>query len=404
MAVCDLAEATKAETARPPLNLPEGVPPLRAFYLYMSDSCNLHCRHCWITPRLAADGKPDPAAFVDFDALREAVIEAKTLGLCSVKLTGGEPMLHPRFMEIADMLTAEGISMVMETNGTLLTAESARHLKEKTNVGFVSVSLDGPDAATHDAFRCKEGAFDAALNGLDCLVNAGYNTCQVIMSVHRGNKHQVKDVVRVATEHHAASVKLNPVTRSGRGLAMEERGEVLDFDEHLALARYVSDELLPKASVGVILSLPPALASRRELWRTRGRTGDCGVTGILGILGTGEIALCGIGRTYPELVYGRLGKDSIREIWLTNPTVVYLRRALAEPDAFPGACARCMFARTCRTDCVADNYVVSGQLVAPSWLCAEADRRGVFPPGRALRRRGVGVTSPTVTDREHETE
>jgi len=366
------------------------VPPLRAFYLYMSDNCNLHCRHCWITPRLS-DGKPDPAAFVDVDALHEAVMEAKTLGLCSVKLTGGEPMLHPRFMEIADMLTAEGLSLNMETNGTLMTAESARHLKEKTNVGFISVSLDGPDPESHDSFRGAAGAFDAALRGLGHLVKAGYKNTQVIMCVHRGNRNQIEDVVRLAAKHHAGSVKLNPVTRTGRGTTMAEHGETLDFDEYLALADYVSRTLRPKVKMDIVLCLPPALTSVRELWRTHGRSGDCGVTSILGILGTGEIALCGIGRTCPELVYGRLGKDSIRDIWLTNSTVVYLRRALAEPDAFPGTCARCMFARTCRTGCVASNYTECGQLLAPTWLCAEADRRGAFPHGRAQRRCDVSV-------------
>jgi len=35
------------------LDLPEGIPALRSFYLYLSDSCNLRCRHCWITPTWA---------------------------------------------------------------------------------------------------------------------------------------------------------------------------------------------------------------------------------------------------------------------------------------------------------------------------------------------------------------
>jgi len=384
VAVCDLTEQPAVAPQPKSLNLPEGVPPLRAFYLYMSDTCNLHCRHCWITPRFS-DGKPDPAAFVDFDPLHEAVVEAKTLGLCSVKLTGGEPMLHPRFIDIVDMLTAEGMSLNMETNGTLVTADSARHLKEKTNVGFVSVSLDGPDPESHDAFRGVSGAFDAALRGLDRLVNAGYKNTQVIMAVHHGNRGQIEDVVHLATEHHAGSVKLNPVTRAGRGKLMAEQGETLDYDEYLALADHVSDRLRPKADIHIDLCLPPALTSVRELWRTRGCTGACAVTGILGILGTGEIALCGIGRTCPEFVYGHIGTDSIREIWLTSPTVLYLRKALAEPDRFPGPCSRCVFARNCRTGCVARNYSENGQLIAPIWLCAEAERRGMFPDGRRAR-------------------
>lgn len=388
MTLCDFDELTEetSEQGPHPLDLPQGVPPLRAFYLYMSNGCNLKCRHCWITPRFV-DGKPSPGDVIDVDALREAVAEAKPLGLHHAKLTGGEPLLHPRFVEIADMLTAEGLQLDMETNGTLLTAELARHLREDTSVSFVSVSVDGADAETHDAFRGVDGAFEAALRGLGHLVEAGYPNAQVIMSIHRGNRDQVEDVVRLAAERGAGSVKLNPVTDSGRGAQMHERGEALDFDERMALASYVRDELRPRLrregiQTRLVHNSPLALTPLRELWRRNGRTGDCGVRRILGILGTGEIALCGIGRTIPELVYGRLGEDSIREIWLRHPTILELRRLLDDIRGFPGICGECALAKRCRTGCVAQHYVDNRQLVWPGPLCAEAAERGEFPTTR----------------------
>jgi SynChlorMet cassette radical SAM/SPASM protein ScmF len=387
MSSCDLASRPSSPVPRPS-DLPEGVPPLRTFYIYLSDNCNLRCRHCWIVPRFT-DGKPDPGRCVDVDALLAAVREAKTLGLVSAKLTGGEPMLHPRFLEVVDLLNAEGLSPYMETNCTLMTAEAARYLKGKLT--FISTSLDGADARTHDAFRGVEGAFDAALKGLSYLVDAGFKNTQVIMSVHRGNIQQVEALVQLAAARGAASVKLNPVTRTGRGVTMHERGEGLGFDELTELARYIDDDLGRRAPIGVILSRPPALSSLRKLGRFGGSCGDCGVCGILGILGTNQYALCGIGTTCPEFIYGQLGKDSVRDIWLTNPTVLYLRRALADADNFPGICARCIFARACRTGCVADNYGRSGQLIATDWMCEEAERRGFFPSARAQRKSSGGA-------------
>ncbi len=144
-----------------------------------------------------------PGQTIDLEALRQGIAEGKTLGLTSAKLTGGEPMLHPRFMEIVDMLSKEGISLNMETNGTLLTPENARYLKEHTNVAFISVSIDSPVEKEHDAFRGVKGAFKKVLHGLDCLVGAGYTNAQVIMSVHRGNRHQIADLVRLAADHKA---------------------------------------------------------------------------------------------------------------------------------------------------------------------------------------------------------
>ena len=381
-----MAVSTSVSTSTPiPTLLPEGVPPLRTFYIYLSDNCNMRCRHCWIEPRFT-DGKPDPGRVVDVDALLGAVREAKTLGLTSAKLTGGEPMLHPRFLEVVDLLTTEELSLHMETNGTLMTAEAARHLKDNSRLAFVSISLDGADARTHDAFRGVEGAYGRALRGLSYLVEAGFKNTQVIMSVHRGNRGQVETLVQLAAARGAASVKLNPVTRTGRGTTMHERGETLDFDEQMELARYIDKDLGPRAPIRVILNIPPALSSLRKLRRSGASCGDCGVRGILGILGSNQYALCGIGSTCPEFVYGQLGKDSVRDIWLNNPTILYLRRALADLDRFPGVCARCIFARVCRTGCVADNHARSGQLIATEWMCAEAVRRGIFPAARAQRR------------------
>jgi radical SAM protein with 4Fe4S-binding SPASM domain len=110
------------------------------------------------------------------------------------------------------------------------------------------------------------------------------------------------------------------------------------------------------------------------------------VRGILGFLGTGEIALCGIGRTIPELVYGRLGQDSIHDIWLHHPTILELRRLLDDVDNFPDICGQCALAKKCRTGCVAQNYVDGRQLVWPDALCAESKRRGLFPDTRRRKR------------------
>ncbi|MBN2005229.1 MAG: radical SAM protein [Anaerolineae bacterium] len=377
MTVCDPHPEEAPAPDAQALNLPDGVPPLTSFYLYLTDGCNLNCRHCWIAPRFV-DGKPDPGECLDLDLLRKAVIEAKPLGLNNAKLTGGEPTLHPRFVEIADFLTAEGLSLTMETNGTLIDAALAKHLKEKTKLWFVSVSLDGPNAEIHDAFRRVPGAFDAATRGLKHLVDAGYKP-QVIMSVHKGNVEHIEDVVKMVAALGAGSVKFNPVTHSGRGIAMHEHGETLDFDETMALAHWVRGELQSRTPIRLILSTPLALYTVSELVHA-GNNGMCHVRHILGVLGSGEMALCGIGRTIPKLAFGNLRDKSVADVWFNNPVLDELRRELDEP--YPGVCANCIHAGRCLTYCVANNYEATGRLVAPSALCAEAYERGVFPAGR----------------------
>jgi SynChlorMet cassette radical SAM/SPASM protein ScmF len=376
---CDPDElAATVEVERRTLDLPEGVPPLNSFYLYLATGCNLACRHCWITPTFV-HGQPSPGDCLDIDLLRQAVAEAKPLGLSHAKLTGGEPILHPRFVAIVDMLTAEGLGLDMETNGTLIDAALARHLKEQTNVGFISVSVDGARAETHDHFRGVPGAFAAALRGLSYLVDVGYKP-QVIMCPHRGNIGELEDLVALAVERGAGSVKFNPVTRSGRGIAMHERGEALDHDEVLALVRRVRGELQDRTPIPLKIMTPPALSTVGELLHTQDTGGSCHVRHILGILGSGEMALCGIGRNVPELCFGCLGTDSVREVWLSHPVLLRLRQDL--DGTYPGVCGECIHAARCLTHCVAQNYVDSGHLVWPSELCAEMERRGIFPASR----------------------
>ncbi len=381
--LCDCSELDNLNSLVKP-DLPEGVPPLRSFYLYMSDTCNLRCRHCWITPAFA-DGKPLPGEVVDIELLRQAVTEAKPLGLSSAKLTGGEPMVHPGFREIARMLSEEGLGLNMETNGTLIDDDMARFLKDETKIDFISISLDSIDESSHDRFRGVKGAYRAALNGLRCLVDAGYKNVQIIMSPHKGNVGEVEELVKLAASKGAGSVKLNPVTNNGRGSLMHERNETLSIKEILELSDYVRGPLKKSSSIPVILNIPLSLRPLKELV-ANANAGDCGVDHILGILGSGTVALCGIGRTMPELVYGRLGQNSIRDIWLNHPAIVKLRNDLMDFENYPELCRNCIFMRKCRTGCVVQNYSNFGKLIWPSAMCIDAQNNGRFSQSRKKGR------------------
>ncbi len=192
----------------------------------------------------------------------------------------------------------------------------------------------------------------------------------------------MEDVVRLAVELGAGSVKFNPVMRTGRGIAMHQRGETLEFEEVLELAHFVRGPLQRRTPIRLILSTPLALYTIGELVQSAG-DGSCHVRHILGILGTGEMALCGIGQTIPELCFGNLREVGVAEVWLNHPLLRQLRQEL--DGEYPGVCGQCIHASRCLTWCVAQNYQDTGRLVSPAWLCAEAEERGLFP---ASRRRG----------------
>jgi heme d1 biosynthesis radical SAM protein NirJ len=79
-------------------------------------------------------------------------------------LSGGEPLLRPDIFEISHRVKAMGFYTGLSSNGTLISTENIDAIAD-VNYDYVGISLDGI-GATHDAFRRREGSFEAALNGL----------------------------------------------------------------------------------------------------------------------------------------------------------------------------------------------------------------------------------------------
>lgn len=365
---------------RPPATqpVPPPAPPLRMLYLYLSGGCNLACRHCWISPAFVPAApsqtpKTSPAGFLPLAYIETAIAAARPLGLTGVKLTGGEPLLHPQVREIVALAAAAGLSLTLETNGTLIDADLANFLAGH-GVGFISVSLDGARAATHEALRRVPGSFERAVAGIRALVAAGLRP-QVICTLHQGNQSEISDLLALARELGCASLKFNILQRVGRGERFAaDHG--LSVAEVIALYRQV--EAMPPAGLEVFFDIPPAFHPiRRLLDETLSR---CAILNILGVLAGGELSLCGIGVNVPELVYGHLAHDSLAEVWAAAPGLQELRRLV--PGQFEGICGRCIHSDYCLGACVAENYNARGRLNAAHHFCQAAEALGLFPPGR----------------------
>lgn len=354
---------------------PAGVPALRTIYFYLTEGCNLACRHCWMGPRFDPAGNRYPTLPVgQFEA---AIREAKPLGLNCVKLTGGEPLLHPHFTQLLEIVRREKLRLTIETNGLLCTPEMAAEIAKSPN-RFISVSLDGTDAATHEWVRGVPGSFEAARRAVRNLVASGTRP-QIIFTVMRSNVGQVDAMVRLAEELNADSLKFNLVQPTARGEQMHDARETLTIGEHLALGRRVEEELAPRAKVKVIIDYPRAFRSLHGIARGEG-CGACGIFGVLGVIAGGFYALCGIGEQVPELVFGEVGKDPLETVWRENAILKELRAGL--PDRLEGVCGRCLMKRICLGQCIAQNYYRKRNLFAPNWVCERAEEAGLFPASR----------------------
>jgi len=358
--------------------LPPGVPLLTSLYLYVAGSCNLACRHCWIAPSFIPGG--NGGSFLKLEHIHKAVREAAPLGLRSVKLTGGEPTLHPQFCDIVSVLGEAGLATMIETNGTLVDRALASFLRAHPTVTFISVSVDGADAETHDGLRAVAGSFDSALAGIRALVEVGFHP-QLICTLHRGNVGQVEKVAALAEALGCSSVKFNLLQRVGRGQRLAA-DEGLAIEEVLQLNRTIESELVSRFRLRIHLDLPMAFRPIRRLLDDG--LGVCAIRNVLGLLAGGELSLCGIGTSVPELIFGHIRTDNLAEVWCTRPALARLREEV--PARLEGICGQCLHRDLCLGACVADNYHSSGRLGAAHGFCQQAEELGLFPPTRKLRR------------------
>jgi len=372
---------TEREQNSPPVeaNRERSTPayPLNCIYFYLTEGCNLCCRHCWIQPKFQNGERVFPS--LEVDLFKSIIAQAKPLGLGSVKLTGGEPLLHPQIADLLDHIREENLRLTIETNGVLCTPALARQIASCVNP-FVSVSIDGADGETHDWVRGVAGSFGQAMDGARNLVGAGIHP-QIIMTIMRRNSDQIEDVVRLAEGLQANSVKFNIVQPTARGEKMHEAGDTLTIEELIEIGRWVESELAAKTHLRLHYSHPSAFRPMSKMFGERGDgCGVCGILGILGVLGNGSYALCGIGETVPELVFGHAAEDRLADIWEDSSVLKELREGL--PHRIEGICSDCVMRGICLGSCVAQNYYSTRNLWAGYWFCEAAKKKGLFPSTR----------------------
>ena len=182
--------------------------------------CNLTCRHCFVTcgpaeARHAMMTRPEVAA---------RVAEALSLGVREVYLTGGEPFLNPELEGIVEDTLAHTPVTIL-TNGTLFTERRLAWLARTTEASRHSlelrISLDGLEAAAHDAFR-GAGAWARTMAGLRALVAVGLEPIVTVTQTTAEDRRAFAARALAALQAEGvprARLKLLPMFRLGRQAA-----------------------------------------------------------------------------------------------------------------------------------------------------------------------------------------
>ena len=278
-------------------------PHLRWLFFEITDRCNLECRHCGSS--CSADGLVLTAE--DIEKTLDTIDTDKPV-IC---LTGGEPMLHPDFFEIAGLISSKGFSWGMTTNATLIDDEAAAKLRE-SGMATVSVSLDGMEE-THDELRRRKGAWKLAMRGIRALQDAGFEP-QVTTVLHQENFDELGSIYDLLRETGIKSWR--PINVEPIGRACESGDMMMTYRQLGDLLRYIREKRFdPGCEMEVTYGCSHYLGPEYERM-VRDHYFLCGA-GILtaSVRSNGDICACLDIENRPELVQGNIRTDDFMDVW-----------------------------------------------------------------------------------------
>lgn len=183
----------------------------RKALVQIDERCNLRCAHCFVSATRQGQS-------MSYDSIVTALIPR--LARCRVErvtVTGGEPTIHPRFLDVVRAFRDAGMAVGVCTNATTLDAEQIAALAE---IGCVhcNVSLDGFRPESHGRFRGDRDSFHTTIATVRALAAARLLQGLLCKPNALAEDVEYRELCAFAAEHGARYVLMNPLSSMGRGV------------------------------------------------------------------------------------------------------------------------------------------------------------------------------------------
>jgi radical SAM protein with 4Fe4S-binding SPASM domain len=181
----------------------------RNLYVYVTNRCQLRCKHCYMGQRL------ETAEKMPLRQVMDILRTWRRMGSSKLTVLGGEPTLHPDYVNIIRAANEMGFEHVITTSNGLEPAIRKFRQMQPSDFAYVQVSLDGGSAASHDQVR-GAGTFDEALRNVAELAGRGFDT-RIICTVNRVNAGGCLGLLDIADELGVSLVKFHVFSTIGAG-------------------------------------------------------------------------------------------------------------------------------------------------------------------------------------------
>lgn len=343
------------------------------FYYEVTQACDLVCKHC----RASAQEQAAPGELTTEQA-RALIDQVSTFPKPPMLvLTGGDPLKRPDLLTLIGHVCDRGLEPVLTPSATPLATREAFQRVQAAGVRRLGISLDGPDAATHDAFRGWQGSFERTLRMLTDAAALGL-AVQVNTTITRRNVDKIDAMAELLRDRGIAMWSVFFLVPVGRGV--EEQRVSAEEYEGVFAKLYRHSQQQPYAvktteaphyrryvlqQGGNPLAGPGGVDDGARRRGHRAPLGVCDGKGVMFVGHTGEIYPAG----FLPLECGRFPHDSVVEVYQKHPTFLALR----DPDGFKGKCGDCEYRQPCGGS-RARAYAVTGDAL-------ESEPDCVYVPG-----------------------
>jgi len=333
--VAEVREAAPTTTSPPrALAAPETI------HFSVTGRCDQACAGCFYSARPGSTVTPTDAPFELFERVVHQAAEAR---IFQMALGGGEPLLHPRLLDMVRLARQSHIVPNLTTNGNLLTVEVAVALKE-AGLGQAQISLNGVSEETNSATRPN---FAPAMAAMEACRTA-HLRFGINFLLTRSNLPDLEAVIRLGQHKGAATVNLlrpKPPTTEDDWL-QHESPTATDYRKVSQLLHHLrTDDEHPATRITIDASLTFLLTDRspderhvRALYRA-GVWGCSAARRFVTVTQNGDVLPCS------HVRWSDVGDGDVMDAW--RESAIFARFRALE-DVMRGQCRACDYLSLCR--------------------------------------------------------